>query len=212
MYRTARMPRFTHAEELQYLGFKLSDAEIALLDRGEPALPVPTEDEASSSESIPVETLAEVEKVTKDDVSACEPDAAAPCASTGEAQPASEPDIEVITDPELRANDEVVKIPLAKSGRGGILLSFQVCMGLGGDVLQARQLIKKHLKLNIARIAITQWDGLTSGAELEDEYMFSREDGPYFIRIRTRTEILELARAASVSAAGREEPLAAAQC
>eukprot|EP00971_Amphidinium_carterae_P114070 2260378-Amphidinium_carterae.1 len=206
MYRTARMPRFTHVEELHHLGFNLSDAETALLDRGDPQLPPPTEDEASSSESIPAGAIAKLGRAVRDDASAGGSDAAAPLESADEDQPASEPGVEVITDPELGADDQVVKVSFAKTGRGGVLLSFQVCMRLGGDVLQARQLIKKHLKLNIARIALTHWDGLASGDELADEYMFGQDDGPYFIRIRTHTEILAMAEAASTAKAVRSKP------
>eukprot|EP00971_Amphidinium_carterae_P182932 3630207-Amphidinium_carterae.3 len=122
MYRTARMPRYTHAEELHHLGFNLSDAEIALLDRGEPLLPSPTEDEASSSESIPAEALADAERAVRDDASACESEAAAPDENAVDVKLASEPEVEIITDPELSTNDQVVKVSFAKSGRGATVV------------------------------------------------------------------------------------------
>eukprot|EP00971_Amphidinium_carterae_P066472 1316342-Amphidinium_carterae.2 len=187
LYRTARMPSTPHLFELSRLGFALSSAELDIM--ANPVSEAVVADEPDAAGVVEQPTAVSVGPFRGFD---------------------DELEEQVFSQAELRADDEAVSILILKATQTNYLRKYQLRLAVGADVLQARTLLKKHLKLNIVRVVLTSWNGDGPGADLPDDQLLTAEEGPFFVRVRSLAEVSEIVdddgKASVVKAARKSSP------
>eukprot|EP00971_Amphidinium_carterae_P218547 4337953-Amphidinium_carterae.2 len=162
LYRTEREPKAVHLSELVHYGFPLSVSELAVLSAPAPEVDITavSDDSCAESEDLP----SDAPLLT----SAC-------CTSPPEQQPVQGPAASVPV---------ASSMTMLKASRDGTLREEVIRTPPGSTVAHARQVLKRYLKLNIAKIAVAKWDAQNQVVDLQEHDVLDSESGPYLIRIK----------------------------
>eukprot|EP00971_Amphidinium_carterae_P205782 4083786-Amphidinium_carterae.2 len=75
-------------------------------------------------------------------------------------------------------------VPMFKATVDGTYRKHSIRLATGSTVLDARNVLKRFLKLHVMKISLAQWDGRQPGCVLSDSDVLSKSSGPYAICIR----------------------------